>query len=152
METVIRVVLMYLLILVGLRIMGKREVSEFSPMDLIVLLLIPELVSQALLGDDYSLANAVVAVTTLLTLVLAISLVSYMSHRAERVLEGSPRVLVEHGRVVTENLQRERITPDELLAHLRQAGLERVDQVQWAIMENDGKISIIAGTGQEKDG
>lgn len=148
MDTVLRVAIMYVLILVGLRFVGKREFSELTPMDLIVLLLIPELVSQSLLGDDYSLTNAIIGVVTLLAVVLVVSVATYISPRAERVLEGTPSVLVDHGRIVEKNLEKERITPDELFAQIHLAGLERLDQVRWAIMENDGKIAVIEQRGE----
>jgi uncharacterized membrane protein YcaP (DUF421 family) len=144
MDTVIRVAFVYACIMIGLKVVGKREFSEMGPMDLIVLLLIPELVSQALVGDDYSMTNALVAVSTLLGLVLLVSVATYLSPWAERAVEGSSTVLVEYGRVLEKSLAKERVTPDELMSQVRQAGLETMQQVKWAILENDGKISVIA--------
>src|SRR5690606_39689775 len=84
METVVRIVLVYIFIMIALRIMGKREFGEMAPFDFVVLLLIPEMFSQAMTREDFSLTNAFVAVATLLTLVFITSVVSYRSERANR--------------------------------------------------------------------
>lgn len=143
METVVRVFLIYIFLMFGLRMMGKREFGELAPFDLIVLLLIPELLSQSLLREDFSLTNSIIAVTTLLTLVFLTSMLSHRVRLVGRVISGAPTVVVRHGYLVTENLNRERLRPDEILDAMHQAGLHRMDQVQWAILETDGQISII---------
>ncbi|HEX7004111.1 MAG TPA: YetF domain-containing protein [Trueperaceae bacterium] len=143
METVVRVVVVYLFVLVSLRIMGKREFGQLAPMELIALLLVPEIVSQSLVGNDYSLTNGFVALSTLLALVFANSLLSHLSKGFEKVSEGEPAVLAHHGKLVQANLNRERISPSELYAEMRKSGLERLDQVRWAVLETDGKISIV---------
>lgn len=146
METVVRVAILYLFILVGLRLLGKREFGEMAPFDLVVLLLIPEIASQALLREDFSMTNALVALSTLLCLVFLTSLLSYRSRLAGKAIGGVPTVLVRHGFLVTENLDRERVRPDEVLEAMHMVGLYRMDQVQWAILETDGRISIIPWT------
>ncbi|MEX2536689.1 MAG: YetF domain-containing protein [Trueperaceae bacterium] len=143
MDTVLRVAIVYVFLLVALRMMGKREFGQLAPMELIALLLIPEIVSQALIGEDYSLTNAFIAIATLLSLVFGNSLVSHVSKRFERVVEGQPAVLAHHGKLVPENLHRERISPSELYSEIRKSGLERLEQVRWAVLEGDGKISIV---------
>lgn len=143
METVIRVALIYIVILVGLRIMGKREFSQMSPLKLVALLLIPELVAQGLVREDFSMTNALIALTTLFALVFGTSLASYYSTKAENVITSEPTVLVERGRFLAEKLNKERVAPDEIFAEMHKTGLERLEQVRWAILESDGKISII---------
>jgi uncharacterized membrane protein YcaP (DUF421 family) len=143
METVLRVALIYAFLLAGLRVMGKREFGQLAPMELIALLLIPEIVSQALVGDDYSITNALVAVCTLFVLVFLNSLLTHASRRYERVVESTPTVLAHDGRLVHENLHRERITPTEIYSEMRKSGLERLEQVRWAVLEGDGKISVV---------
>jgi uncharacterized membrane protein YcaP (DUF421 family) len=147
METVLRVALIYILLLAGLRVLGKREFGQLAPMELIALLLIPEIVSQALIGDDYSLTNALVAISTLFVLVFLNSLLTHMSRRFESVVESTPTVLAHDGRLVHDNLHRERITPSEIYSEMRKSGLERLEQVRWAVLEGDGKISIVPGDG-----
>ena len=143
METVVRVALVYVAIFVGLRVMGKREFSQLSPMELITLLLIAEIVSQGIVGDDFSLTNALVGVATLLALVLATSYLQTTNVRAEKLISGDPTVLLYHGRLYEDNLLRERVTPDEVSGAARAAGYLDLDAIEWAILEPDGRISVI---------
>jgi uncharacterized membrane protein YcaP (DUF421 family) len=143
MELVLRVIVVYVFVLIGLRMVGKREFGELAPFDLVVLLLIPELVSKALLRDDSSLTSALVGVATLLTLVFLTGMLHYRIPRFGGLIAGVPAVLVRHGSLVVQNLHRERVRPDEILEAMHQVGLYRMDQVQWAILETDGRISII---------
>jgi uncharacterized membrane protein YcaP (DUF421 family) len=143
METVVRVAIVYVFLMVGLRVLGKREFGQMSPLELVTLLLIPELVSQSLIREDFSLINGLVAVTTLLTLTYVTSLVVHRSRRAEAVISGRPAVLVAHGRFRPQAMNLERVTPDELFNEMHNAGLERLDQVRWAVLESDGQIAIV---------
>lgn len=143
METVIRITLIYVVVLVGLHLLGKREFSQLSPLELVTLLLIPELVAQATVRDDFSLTNSLVALTTLFSLVFVSSVLIYKSQKVERVIEGTPAVLVAHGQLIAENLNKERVTPGEIFSEMHKAGLEHLSQVKWAVLEDDGKISIV---------
>lgn len=143
METVLRVAFFYVFILVVLRIVGKRELSQLSPFELIMLLLIPELVAQALVRDDFSMTNAVIAVATLMALVFVTSALVYRFRRFGALVEGKPSLLVKHGRPIADTMDRERISSDEIAAEMRKAGIERLDQVKWAVLEADGKIAVI---------
>ena len=143
METVIRVGLIYLVILVGMRLLGKRELSQLTPLELVTLMLIPEIVSQSMIGEDFSITNGVIGITTLFSLVFVTSLLKQKSTRVERILEGAPALLVERGRFLEEGLNKERITPDEVFGEMHKSGLEYLEQVKWAILETDGKISIV---------
>lgn len=148
METVLRIAFIYFFLMIALRAMGKRELNKMSAFELVMLLLIPELFSQAALREDFSMTNATVATATLLTLVFLTSVVSHMSKRAHEVINGVPTVLVRSGRYIEDNMNRERIAPDELLAEMRKAGYDRLDQIKWAILEDDGKISLIPAEGE----
>jgi uncharacterized membrane protein YcaP (DUF421 family) len=152
METVLRVAIIYIFVLAGLRVLGKREFGQLAPIELVALLLVPELVSQALVRDDYSLVNAMVAVATLFVLVFLNSLLAHVSRKYESVVESTPTVLAHNGKLVPENLHRERITPSEIYAEMRKTGLERLEQVRWAVLEGDGKISVVPleGTANRK--
>lgn len=143
METVIRVALIYLFILAGLRVLGKREFGQLSPLELVSLLLIPEIVSQAMVSEDFSLTNGFIGIATLFVLVFLNSLLTHVSKTVEKVVQSGPTVLVHRGNLLTANLNKDRITPDEIQGQVRMAGLERLDQVKWAILESDGKISIV---------
>lgn len=152
METVLRVAIIYFFILVGLRLLGKREFSQLSPFELVMLLLIPELVSQSLIREDFSLVNGLVAVSTIMVLVFLTSLLSHASRRFERVVQSSPAVLVHHGRLIEATLNKERIAPGEIFDEMHKSGLERLEQVKWAILESDGKIAVIPEEGNEVTG
>lgn len=148
METVLRVIVIYAVIFIGLRVLGKREFGELSPLELITLILIPDLVSQGVVRSDYSLINSIIAVTTLFSLVFIISMLCQRFGRLERFVDGEPTLLVAKGRVLTRNLNRERISVDELYGQMHKAGCEHLSRVRWAVLESDGRIAII----QEKDG
>ena len=143
MDTVLRVVAVYVVVLLGLRVLGKREFGELSPFELVTLLVIPEILQNALVRDDYSLTNAVVGVCTLLGLVWATSVLSHLSPRFEQVVASRPAVLVRHGYLVPGEMNRERVPPQEIVAEMHKVGLERLDQVKWGILESDGKIAFV---------
>jgi len=143
METVVRVVFVYVFVWACFRLLGKRELTQMSPFELVTLLFIPQLFSRALTRQDYSMTNAVIGATTLFTLVFITSAASYRSKRFARVLQANPRILVDHGRLVVESLNRERIAPNDVFSAMHKVGLERLDQVEWGILESDGKIALI---------
>lgn len=149
MITVLRVVLIYLFVLIALRVLGKREFSQMTAFDLVIVLLIPELAQQALVREDFSVTNAIIGLSTLFTLVLLTSIVSHLSERAESTIEGSPSILVSEGAFITENLNRERVTPREVYGEMHKVGLAEVAQVRWGILESDGKMSFIPYPGRE---
>jgi uncharacterized membrane protein YcaP (DUF421 family) len=152
METVLRVAIIYITILVGLRVVGKREFSQLAPIELVALLMIPELVSQSLVRDDFSITNALIAISTLFSLIFLSSILQFKSKWVDKALEGAPTVLVQHGQYVVQNLSKERVTPGEIFNEMRKSGLDQLKQVKWAVLETDGKISIVAedDQGQEK--
>lgn len=150
METVLRIAFIYLFLMVALRVMGKRELNKMTAFELVMLLMIPELFSQGALREDFSMTNATIATATLLTLVFLTSVLSHVSTRAHDVISGTPTVLVNAGRYVEENMNRERISPEELLAEMHKGGYEKLEQIKWAILEDDGKISLVPADGEQK--
>lgn len=150
METVLRVAYVYVVLMLGLRVMGKRELSKLSPFELITLLLVPELFQQAMIREDFSMTNATVAVATLFSLVFATSVVSYLFPKAGTVIAGEPAVLVHNGTFQEEAMNRERIPPSEIYAEMHQVGLEELSQVKWAILEADGKIALVPARPADK--
>ena len=143
METVVRVLVLYLFIIVGLRIMGKREFSEMSPLELVTLLLIPDILSQALVREDFSMTNGIIAIATLFTLTFLTSLLMHRSKRAESLVSGKPIVLVENGRLLDDPMNKERVSVEEIFSQMHQSGLYKLEQVRWAILETDGRIALI---------
>jgi uncharacterized membrane protein YcaP (DUF421 family) len=149
MDTVIRIAFIYFFLMIALRVMGKRELSEMSPFELVTLLMVPEIFSTALARQDYSMTHATIGVATLFTLVFVTSLVTFRFKRVEQIVEGTPTILVHDGRLLEHNLKRERVTAEEVFAEMHQSGLEDLSQVQWAILEVDGKIAIISTSSEQ---
>jgi uncharacterized membrane protein YcaP (DUF421 family) len=143
METVFRVFIIYLVIVLGLRIMGKREFAQLSPLELVLVLLIPELVSQALVREDFSLTNGLIALTTLFSLVFLNSLATYHSKKAAFVVQGEPSILVDHGQMINSTMNKQRIGAEEIFAEMHKSGLQALSEVKWAILETDGRITFI---------
>jgi uncharacterized membrane protein YcaP (DUF421 family) len=142
-ETAPRIAFVYFFLMVALRVMGKREMSEMSPFELITLLFVPEIFSAALAQGEYTMTHATMGVATLLSLVSLTSLATFRSQRLERLVEGQPSILVHDGQFLERNLKRERVTPEEVFTEMHKVGVERLAQVQWAILEVDGRIAII---------
>jgi uncharacterized membrane protein YcaP (DUF421 family) len=140
---IVRIGFIYFFLMFALRVMGKREMSEMSPFELVTLLMVPEIFSAALSREEYDMTHATVGVATLLTLVFLTSLLTFRFRRLEDVVEGTPTILVNNGRLIERNLKRERVTADEVFGEMHKAGLADLSQVRWAILEVDGKISII---------
>ena len=141
-ELLLRVALVYAAVFLLLRVVGKKHVGELAPFDLVVLLLLSECVQNALIGDDKSLTGGVIAAAALFGLNHLVGYSAWRSKKAERLLEGAPRLLVRHGRVLDSSLEREQITRSELLEALRREGCTSLVNVRYAILENDGGISV----------
>ncbi len=152
-ESIWRVTFVYAFLLLAFRLSGKREVGQMSPFELVTLLLIPEIFSSALNRSDDSLALASVGVGTLCLLVFFTGLLTFRSSKAELLLEGEPTVLVRDGKFIERNLRRERVTPEEVFSEMHLSGVERIEDVRWAILESEGKIAIVpasAGSSRNK--
>jgi uncharacterized membrane protein YcaP (DUF421 family) len=151
MEKIVRVVIVYLFLMVSLRVLGKREFGQLSPLELVSLLLVPELVSNALQGEDFSIVDAIVGVCTLFALTLLTSMLVHISKPAEKLILGVPKILVHRGQMVNETMNRERVSPEEIFNEMHKAGLKHLEQVAWAILEGDSKISIIPDKAKERE-
>lgn len=143
MEMVVRVFVIYLFVFIGLRVLGKREFGQLSPIELVTLLMIPEIVSQAFSAGDNSLTNALVGVATLLVAVFLTSMLQHRFQKVERIVAGEPTVLVHRGSLRERAMNLNRITPDEIFSEMHKCGLTRLDEVEWAILEGDGMISVV---------
>jgi uncharacterized membrane protein YcaP (DUF421 family) len=143
---VIRVVFIYLFLLFAMRGLGKREFAQLSAQEVILLLVISETLQQAMVGNDFSMAAALIAAATLMLCSFLTSVVSYRFRRIGDALEGDPAVLVHKGKLLRRNMDLERVAADEIFAEMRRAGIERLEDVKWALLESDGKISVISVT------
>jgi uncharacterized membrane protein YcaP (DUF421 family) len=144
MDTVIRGLSIYFILLAATRLSGRRTLAQTTPFDLVLILIIAETTQQALLGDDFSITNAVVLIVTLFATDVALSFVKQKAPVAALVFDGAPTVLIADGSIDSVALKRARIDLDEILESARKIhGLERLDQIQHAVMETGGEISIV---------
>ena len=141
-EFIVRAAAVYLVLFLLLRFIGKKHVGELSPFDLVVLLIISETVDGSLIGNDGSLIGGLISAATLVVIVQIVGYITWKSKRAERFFEGTPRILVRHGRVNSEILDKEQITRSELIEALRHEGTCSLTNVRFAVLENDGTITI----------
>jgi uncharacterized membrane protein YcaP (DUF421 family) len=148
MDSVLRAAAVYIFLLVLFRIAGKRTLSDVTTFDLVLLLIISEATQQALLGEDFSLTNAFLVILTLIGIDIALSLGVQRWPGLSKWMEGVPLVIVEHGRPLQERLKRVRVSEDEILTAARERqGLARMDQIEYAVLERSGGISIIPRQG-----
>lgn len=143
METSLRVIIAYAFIWAAFRVLGKRELSRMSPLELVLLLFIPQLFSRALTRQDYSFTNAIIGASTLLALTFLTSAMTYRSKRVASVMVSKPTVLVAHGELLTEELDHERMSPNDIFDAMQKAGVTTLDEVEWAVLQSDGAIAIV---------
>ena len=144
MEVVIRAVVIYFGLLLIFRLAGKRTLAQATPFDLILLLIVSESFQTALTGQDGSLTAAFLAAGTLVFTDIVLSLLKQRSRRLERLLDDVPLVLVEEGQPLKDRMNRSRVDEEDILSAARmQHGLERMDQIKYAVLERSGGISII---------
>jgi uncharacterized membrane protein YcaP (DUF421 family) len=143
MDLVARSVVVFFAIFLVTRVVGRRELSTMEPFDLILLIITGDLMQQAVTQSDYSLSGGLTVLATMALLTVVLSYASFRVPRLRPILDGEPLVLVQDGEVIERNLRRERITIDELLASARQQQVGSLDEVRFAVLETNGKISII---------
>jgi uncharacterized membrane protein YcaP (DUF421 family) len=144
MDAMLRGASVYIVLLIILRLSGRRTLGEMTPFDFVLLLIIAETTQQALLGDDFSVTNAFLLITTLVGIDILISLMKTRFDKFDRIIDGLPMVLVEHGRPLQERLKKSRLDEHDVLSAARRLqGLERMEQIKYAVLETDGGISII---------
>ena len=142
-EIAFRAAIIYLVVLIGIRLAGKKEVGQMTPFDLVLLLLIANAVQNAMTGPDTSVTGGLVAALTLLTLNYLVNYSVWRYQKTRHLLEGTPTLLVHSGKIFKKNLAKERITLEELQQALREHGIEKIDDVKLAVLEVDGAISVL---------
>jgi uncharacterized membrane protein YcaP (DUF421 family) len=144
MESVLRGVAVYVILLVIVRLSGRRTLAQMTAFDFVLLLIIAETTQQALLGDDFSIANAVLLIVTLFLTDIMLSYVKEWMPSAGRWIDGTPTVLISLGKLDQRAMQRARVALEDILDAAReQHGLERLDQIKFAVLEVGGHLSII---------
>jgi uncharacterized membrane protein YcaP (DUF421 family) len=147
MDLVLRAIFLYFFIFAITRVIGRRELSQLAPFDIILLIVAGDAIQQGLTQDDYSLTGAVLVVGTFAILTLVTSYASFRIARLRPILEGEPIVIVQGGKLLERNLKRERLTEDEVAEEARQQQISSLDEVEWAVLENSGKISFVQKKG-----
>jgi uncharacterized membrane protein YcaP (DUF421 family) len=141
-DLVFRTVFVFVLIFVITRAVGRRELSSMEPFDMILLVVMGDLVQQGVTQSDYSLTGATTVISTIALLTVLTAWLSYRVRRLRPILEGGPVVLMVDGRVLERNLRRERMTVEELEAEARLQQIGSLDDVRFAVLETNGKISF----------
>jgi uncharacterized membrane protein YcaP (DUF421 family) len=142
-ELVVRSVVVYGFLLILIRVTGKRQVGQLAPFDLVLLLVLSNAVQNSMNAGDNSLIGGLIAATTLVALNGVLGYATYRSKRIEALVEGRPQVLIHNGRLFQNALTEARLTHHELNAALRQAGCACVEDVHYAVLENNGSISVV---------
>lgn len=142
-EIVLRTTVIYAVVLIGVRLSGKREVGQMTPFDLTLLLLISNAVQNAMVGPDSSLLGGVIAAGTLLVLNYGIAEVSGVNRRFRKLVQGQPSLLVHDGKIIESHMAKEHVSMDELQRALREHGIASYHEVALAVLEVDGSISCL---------
>ena len=142
-DILIRTLAIYLVVLLGLRLAGKREIGQLTVFDLVVLLLISNAVQNAMVGPDTSLTGGILAAVVLLLVNALVARLRYKWPRLRHLVEGTPTLLALHGEVIPEHLRREGIDEEILAAALREHGIADISGVEMAVLETDGSISVV---------
>ena len=142
-EVCLRTAVIYFVVLIGVRLSGKREVGQMTPFDLTLLLLISNAVQNAMTGPDTSLVGGVVAASTLLILNYLIAELSGGNRRFRKFVQGQPSLMVHDGQVIMAHMAKEHISMDELQRTMREHGIGSLKDVALAVLEVDGSISFL---------
>jgi len=143
MDIALRAIALYVFVVFVMRMIGRRELSTLTPFDLVLLIVLGDAIQQGLTQDDYSVTGAVVTVSALAIMQVTTSYISYRVKPFRKILKGEPIILIEGGKLLNQNLRRERITADDVAEEMRTQQIAAFDQVQWAILESNGTISFI---------
>ncbi|MBV4462879.1 uncharacterized membrane protein YcaP (DUF421 family) [Pseudomonas sp. F-14 TE3623] len=145
MDSVLRAAVMYLALMVLFKIAGRRSLAELTTFDFVLLMIIGEATQQALLGNDFSLTNSMLVIVTLITIDVGLSLLKQRSQWVQRLIDGGPTIIVENGKILHKRLRHARLVEADIMEAARSSqGIETLEQIKFAIIERNGKISVIA--------
>jgi uncharacterized membrane protein YcaP (DUF421 family) len=146
MDSVIKAVVVFFVLWAIIRISGRRTLGEMTAFDFVLFLIIGGSTQRAITGQDYSLINALLLVSTFMILDIGLSVVEMKWPPSRQILNGMPMILVENGYLLTARMRRARVTEDNILEAARKLhGLERMEQIKFAILEGSGEITIVPG-------
>src|SRR5246127_5020203 len=142
-EKILRPIVVYFFLVIGLRLAGKRELAQLNPFDLVVLLTLSNTVQNAIIGDDNSVSGGIIGATSLLLINYLVVRFLYKHRALDQFIEGRADVLIEDGKIKTQNLKRELITVTQLEAQARKQGFDSLSEVQQCVLESGGTITFI---------
>ena len=143
MDIALRGIFVYAFIYLLTRVIGRRELSSLEPFDLVLLIILGDTVQQGLTQDDYSITGAVIAVGAIAGMQLLTSWLSFRFRRLRPVLDGEPIIVVQDGKPIERNMKRERVTHEDIASAARLESIAKIDDIQWAVLETNGKLSFI---------
>ena len=149
MTAFVRTIILYFFIMVGLRLMGKRQIGELDPSELVLTLMLSDLAAVPMQDFGIPLLSGLVPILTLLALSLLLSQLSLRSLRLRTLLCGPPVVLIRRGQLQQSAMRKNRFTIDELMEELREQGISRIEDVKYAVLENSGQLSVFPWTAQQ---
>ena len=141
-EIIFKTTALYFFIVLSYRIMGKKEVGQLSIIDLIVSLLIAELAAISIEDTDVSLLKSIVPISTLVVIQILLSFISLKSDSFRKPIDGSPTVIIKEGKLKFSEMSKLRYSLDDLITQLREQGVKSIEEVNYAVLENDGKLSV----------
>lgn len=145
-EFVIRALVVYFFLLIGLRLSGKRQIGQMAPFDLVLLLILSNAVQNSMNGGDNSITGGLILATTLITVNSILGWLTYRYPHMETIIEGKPMILIHDGKIDRTSMREANMTIHELETALRSAGCSGLSDVRFAVLENNGKVSIIPKT------
>jgi len=143
-EKILRPIIVYVFLIIGLRVSGKRELAQLNPFDLIVLLMLSNTVQNAIIGNDNSVSGGLIGAASLLAVNYLVIRFLYDHRKLDQLVEGSPDVLIENGKIHELKLKRELITKEELAAAARKQGFDSLSEVHQCVLEPGGTLSFTA--------
>ena len=143
MEIVLRAAVIFLFLWVLTRVIGKKELAEMSAFELVLIVTIGDLVQQGVTQEDMSVTGAMLAVSTIAVLVVAMSYVGFKWPISKRVIEGVPAIVIDEGKILDEVIEIERLTRDEVISAAREQGIGDVGDVRFAVLEPDGTFAFV---------
>ena len=147
MDIIIRAAIAFSFVFLLTRVVGRRELSQLEPFDLIMLIMMGDLVQQGVTQSDYSVTGIFLAAGMLALMTVLVSYLSFRFKRLRPILDGEPLVIVQDGKVIDANLKRERMTVEEVAQEARLQQIASLDNVEWAVLERTGQISFIKKPG-----
>lgn len=149
MDVVLRATAMFAVVYILLRLLGKRELGQMTPFDFVTVVVIGDLIQQGITHNDFSLTGATLAISTFAFWSLVLGWISYLFPRARKFLDGEPRLIVRDGVILKRAMRHDRLTQEELESEMRLAGIGRIEDVAYAVLEPVGKISFVKSSDKQ---